>query len=463
MNITQLDTFDILDKITDGFYALDSNWNFIYLNSEAEKILNRSKEKLLGKCVWDEFADAIDLPMYTHYLSAMESQQSVNFDFYYPSMKQWFDVRAYPSSEGLSVYFLDITDLKRKNIQRDQHYQSLFTNNLDAVYSFDLAGRYMSVNKALEKLSGYSEEDLVNQSFYSFVVEEDIQKAIYYFGEAVRGTPQTFNCKVNHKNGRVIHCKMTNIPITVEDKITGIYGICKDITLQKAAEESIEKAEKLSLVGQLSASIAHEIRNPLTTLKGFLQLIQAQEEINPVHIEILLSEMERIELITSELLLLAKPQAVELGEENIKETLNDVITLLQSQALMKNIDIVFEYDHVDAISCVNNQVKQVFINLIKNAIEAMSDGGVIKVVLFDFSQDTVLIEIVDQGCGISKELAPNIGLPFYSTKEKGTGLGMVTTYKIINDHGGKIDFESTSGEGTTFRVYLPKKMEKVMN
>ncbi|MEB1809783.1 MAG: PAS domain S-box protein [Bacillaceae bacterium] len=460
MNITKLDTFDILDKITDGFYALDSNWNFIYLNNEAEKILSRSKEELLGNCVWEEFDDAIDLPIYAQYLSAMESQKSVNFDFYYPSMKQWFDVRAYPSLEGLSVYFLDITESKRNNIQREQHYQSLFKNNLDAVFSFDLAGRYVSVNKALEKLTGYGEEELVRQSFYPLVADEDLQKVIYYFGEAAKGVPQTYDCRVIHKSGRVIHCKVTNIPITIEDKITGIYGICKDITLQKAAEESIENAEKLSLVGQLSASIAHEIRNPLTTIKGFLQLIHAEKEINPVHIEILLSEMDRIELITSELLLLAKPQAVEIGEENLIETINNVVTLLQSQALMKNIDIIFEHDPVDSIRCVNNQMKQVFINLIKNAIEAMSEGGVIKVFLLDFNPDTVIVEVVDQGSGISKELAPNIGLPFYSTKEKGTGLGMVTTYKIINDHGGKIEFESTLGEGTTFRIYLPKKLKK---
>ncbi|OIJ17242.1 hypothetical protein BKP37_01705 [Anaerobacillus alkalilacustris] len=456
MDVKKIDGLDILDKITDGFYVLDSNWHFIYLNQVAENMFNRPKGSLLGSSLWEQFPQIIELPIFSYFHLAMKKQQSVSFELYYPLKNQWFDFRAYPSKETLSVYFVNITSSKRKSIKREQHYQSLFTNNPDAVYSFDIKGRYISVNKALEELTGYRESELIDQSFHHLIAKEDLEKTMYFFNEAANGLSQTYYCKIIHKSGRLIHCKVTNIPITIENKVIGVYGICKDITLQKVAEESIEKAEKLSLVGQLSASIAHEIRNPLTTLKGFLQLIKKEKEVNPTHLEILLNEMNRIEMITSELLLLAKPQAVQFTNGNIKDTINDVVTLLQSQALMKNIEIIFEYEKVGSISYVSNQLKQVFINLIKNAIESMTDGGVIKVVLFDYSQENILIEVIDQGCGISDDLAPNIGMPFYSTKEKGTGLGMLTTFKIINEHNGKIEFKSKLGEGTTFRVFLPK-------
>ncbi|WP_261177956.1 ATP-binding protein [Anaerobacillus sp. CMMVII] len=223
----------------------------------------------------------------------------------------------------------------------------------------------------------------------------------------------------------------------------------------------MENSEKLSLVGQLSASIAHEIRNPLTTLKGFLQLIKSQGEFTPTYIDLMLSEMDRIESITSELLLLAKPQAIEFQEENMKDIIFDVVTLLQSQALMKNVEIIFLYEEVGSIYCVSSQMKQVFINIIKNAIEAMSEAGVIYVRLTNLDKYYILIEVIDEGCGIPEELASNIGLPFYSTKEKGTGLGMLTTYKLVNDHGGTITFDSKVGEGTTFKIQLPRKTLKM--
>jgi PAS domain S-box-containing protein len=461
MTIQKLNTLDILDRITDGFRMLDADWNFIYINNEAERILGRSKEKLLGKYAWDEFPAIVYFPIYSDFHFAMEKQKTLHLEYYYPPMKKWFEVRAYPSIEGLTVYFLDITDRKRTSIRTDQCFESLFTNNPDAVYSYDLKGGKISVNKAIEELTGYLEEEIERMPIQSLIFKDDLEKLHYHFNEAIKGTPQHYECRLIRKSGRMIHIKVTNIPITIDFEVVGVFGIAKDITLQKIAEENIENSEKLSLVGQLSASIAHEIRNPLTTLKGFLQLIKGQNEISPHYIEIMLSEMDRIELITSELLLLAKPQAIEFHNENMREIIADVVTLLQSQALMRNIEIIFKHEEVGLIYCVSNQMKQVFINIIKNAIEAMADGGVIYVTLSNVDNYNVVIEVIDQGCGIPEELAANIGLPFYSTKEKGTGLGMLTTYKLVNDHGGKITFESKVGEGTTFKIYLPKKTLKM--
>ncbi|MBU9723377.1 MULTISPECIES: PAS domain S-box protein [Bacillaceae] len=459
MNHNDGDKFNILDKITDGFYILDDKWNYIYLNNTAEKILNRTKEELLGKCIWNVFEDAVYLPLYNKYMVAVQENKSVEFDFYYPSMKSWFEVRAYPTDEGLSVLFLDITNKKNISITKEQYYQSLFANNPDAVYIMDLNGHFTSINDAVDTLAGYKKQELIGKNYGSLVVDEDYKKVRTFFEQAKEGKPQHFETRIIHKTRRIVYCSITNIPIIIDGKLIGIYGIAKDITLQKVAEDNLEKAEKLSIVGQLSASIAHEIRNPLTTLKGFLQLLEGEEgnvgnEGN--YFKIMLEEMDRIDLITSELLFLAKPQAVEYYYEDINAILKDVILLLQSEALMNDIDIQFEYQSVKPIYCVKNQIKQVFINIIKNAMESMSHKGVIKVKLIDYDHDTIIIEVDDQGCGISEELAPQIGLPFYSTKERGTGLGMVTTYKIIQEHGGKINFESEKGVGTTFRIYLPK-------
>lgn len=457
MSLIPLNAFNILNRMTDAFYMLDANWNFVYMNNKAEAILGYSKNQLLEQSFFDKFGTADFLPLHEKYIQAMKTQEVVSFEYYYPMKKQWFDVRAYPSSDGLSVYFLDIPDFSINSIETNQYYQSLFTNNPDAVYSLDLSGRYKNVNKAIVDMVGYSKEELLSMTYHTLIAEEDLQKTNLYFNEATNGTPQHYECKIKLKNNRIIHAKVTNIPITINSEVVGVYGIAKDITLQKVAEQNIENSEKLALVGQLSASVAHEIRNPLTTLKGFLQLVDEQNEISPNFIKIMLSEMDRIEMITSELLLLAKPQAVKFEEIEVKDIVNDVVTLLQSQALIQNVELIINYSEVGSINCVINQIKQVFINIIKNGIEAMPKGGVININLLNLDLDHVLIEVIDQGCGIPDDLAPNIGLPFYSTKEKGTGLGMLTTYKLVNDHGGKISFESNEGVGTTFRIQLPRK------
>ncbi|RXJ04548.1 PAS domain S-box protein [Anaerobacillus alkaliphilus] len=461
MRIQKLDTLEILDRITDCFYMLDLNWNFSYVNINAANLFHRSKEELLGKCLWEMFPEVVHLPIYHDFHFAMVKQKPIHIDFYYPPEKLWFDVRAYPSDEGLSVYFLDITACRRSSIQTSQYYESLFINNPEAVCCFNLEGRFVDVNKGLEELTGYTEQELFNLDFQSLVVDEDLERTNMMFKRAIKGEAQNYEIRIRRKSGRIIHIKATDIPITLDDEVVGVFGIAKDITLQKLAEENIENSEKLSLVGQLSASIAHEIRNPLTTLKGFLQLIQENNEIAPNYISIMLSEMDRIELITSELLLLAKPQAAEFQEESIGDIIHNIVTLLQSQALMKNIEITFSFEEVGKIYCVSNQIKQVFINILKNAVEAMDQGGIIHVKLSNIDKYTILIEVIDQGCGIPDDVAPYIGLPFYSTKEKGTGLGMLTTYKLVNDHGGKISFVSKEGEGTTFKIQLPRKTIKV--
>ena len=457
MNVNDINILDIVEDITEGFYILDLDWKIIYINKEATAIFKMPKEELIGKIIWEIFPDATLLSIHDFFHNAMSTKQPMKFEFFYPMMNQWFEIRAYPSSKGLYVYVQEITASKIHTLTREQYYHSLFENNPDPVCSVDLRGHFTSVNNALVNMTGYSPEELIDKPFSPIVVEEDLEKANYYFAEAVKGQTQTYEFRMLHKSGHVIYCKGLNFPIVINDQTIGLFGIVKDITLQKIAEEHIERSKKLSLVGQLSASIAHEIRNPLTTIKGFSQLFGKESGLNQEYVKLLLSEMNRIELITSELLFLAKPQAVEYQIVKPVELLADVVTLLKAQANMKNIEINLVCPENEITTCcVVNQIKQVFINLIKNAIESMSDNGTIEVVLSEVNDQELQIEVIDQGCGISEELAPKIGMPFYSTKEKGTGLGMVTTYKIIHEHKWNINFDSEVGKGTTFRVVVPR-------
>ncbi|WP_164716743.1 PAS domain S-box protein [Paenibacillus whitsoniae] len=234
------------------------------------------------------------------------------------------------------------------------------------------------------------------------------------------------------------------------------FGTSQDITLQKQTEELLRKAEKLNVAGQLAAGIAHEIRNPLTSLKGFAKLMcHAGDDNKQRYYTIMQDEFNRIELILGELLILAKPQAVQYLPHAPLTILEDVIALLNTEAVLKNVLIEWTYEaDLPLVLCEQNQLKQVFVNVIKNAIEAMKDGGSLMIHVRRCPEG-ICLTFIDQGHGIPEDRLPRIGEPFYTTKEKGTGLGMMVSFTIIEEHRGSIRYESQVGVGTTVSIFLP--------
>ncbi len=241
------------------------------------------------------------------------------------------------------------------------------------------------------------------------------------------------------------------IPTWFEGESAALY-ILIDLTEQKLNEKLMVRSEKLSIAGELAAGIAHEIRNPLTAIKGFVKLLE--DTSNEIYLTIINDEISRIEQISSELLILAKPHSETLKVTNIVALLNNVKTLLDTQAILKNIEIEILSDRKEIyIDCEETKIRQVFINIIKNAIEVMDKGKII--ILTKKLKDFVQVDVIDQGTGMSQEMLDKLGEPFFTTKEKGTGLGLMVCYKIVGNHNGKIDVTSQVGEGSTFSVTLP--------
>nr|WP_249317152.1 ATP-binding protein [Bacillus sp. FJAT-50079] len=231
-------------------------------------------------------------------------------------------------------------------------------------------------------------------------------------------------------------------------------SVFKDITELKEKTNQIKQLDKLGAVGQLAAGIAHEIRNPLTSVKGFVQLLA--EETNSKYSQIITSEIERIEFIMNEFLVLAKPQQeMKLKNGNINDIVKDVISFMNPEALLHNVEICMDFNEAPQVYCESKQIKQVIINMIKNAIEAMPIGGTIHIRTATLPNGYATIEINDEGIGIAKERLKRLREPFYSNKEKGTGLGVMICYKIIEDHGGTIQFTSKEGQGTKVQIFLP--------
>jgi signal transduction histidine kinase len=254
----------------------------------------------------------------------------------------------------------------------------------------------------------------------------------------------------------------TKIPLQlVESEDVHVLYISNDITERKLAAEIIRKSDKLSVIGELAAGVAHEIRNPLTSIQGFLQFMKPNYK-DEHYFDIMLSEIERIKLIIGEMLVLSKPQAEKREMKGVRDLCQRIIDLFEPQANLNNVQIITEFDsNIPDIWCEENQLKQVFVNILKNAIEAMDNGGKIFVQIKKIDDSNILIRFIDQGLGIEQERIDRLGEPFYSTKEKGTGLGLMVSFRIIERHNGKIKISSVKNQGTTVDVILPATIRQV--
>lgn len=242
-----------------------------------------------------------------------------------------------------------------------------------------------------------------------------------------------------------------------------LAAYCLVIIRNQEEETRIMQAEKLSVVGQLAAGMAHEIRNPMTSIKGFAQLAATSEQgLTADQINIIINEADRIESIIRETMMLAKPAQIEFKSVDLAKLFNEIEIIMHPQLSPKQAQLTVQIEKdTPMIVGEPNHLKQVFINLIKNSIEALPDSGGQVEIHVKRTHHGIIITTHDNGCGISPDILKRLGDPFVSNKETGTGLGLTVSYRIIQNHGGKIKAESDPQNGTTFTVTLPP--DKTLN
>ncbi|WP_223869533.1 ATP-binding protein [Paenibacillus sabuli] len=337
--------------------------------------------------------------------------------------------------------------------------ESFFNHTTDAIHVVDLERRVTKVNPAFEKLFGWSAAEARGQVL-PLVPDDRLGEEQEDMRQLMEGRPLGARETMRRtRQGRLVPVSVTTSLIKDRSgQSCGLASITRDMTSRNQMEELLRQSEKLSTVGQLAAGVAHEIRNPLTTLRGFLQLQQQTNRLNLQHNDLMLSELDRINLIVSEFLILAKPQASKFEQKDIRFILGDVISLLDSEAHLCNI--IFETRFTEercVLACEENQLKQVFINVLKNAIEAMPRGGLIQIEIGRQGPQMLMVTIADEGTGMPESMMAQLGSPFFTGKEAGTGLGIMVSQRIIHMHRGTLDIRSEEGVGTTVTIMLPAR------
>lgn len=323
----------------------------------------------------------------------------------------------------------------------------------DVILVLDKDGKMLYISDSAERILGYQPSKLVGKAWYEFVYREDV-KYVKENLKQVSSTNQFYEINVLNSEGEYIWSECTLAKLKEEDEKIYYIAIVADIRDKKEAEEFMIQSEKMSVAGQLAAGIAHEIRNPLTSLKGFLQLLQAGVNRKEEYYNIMVEEIEKMETITSELLFISKPLTENKKVQLVESMIHDVIVLLRPQAKMRDIVIEYSASGGEKIYCDRSQIKQVLINLIKNAIEAMENGG--KIQVNTSSSDThVHISVIDEGPGIPEDIINKLGEPFFTTKQSGTGLGLMITKQILERHQAFLEIKANEGAGSTFRIIFP--------
>jgi two-component system, sporulation sensor kinase E len=244
--------------------------------------------------------------------------------------------------------------------------------------------------------------------------------------------------------------------------MNGAFVLFRDVSHMMTLEEQIRRSDRLKTIGQIAAGTAHEIRNPLTAIKGFMQLLnktltERNMSKEMEFISIVLSELDRINELVSEFLLLSKPKEIKQISLRIGRVLQEILPMIRNEALLYNVTVLYyPRPELPPILADKELLKQVFLNLGKNAIEAMGGGGTL--IIREFSHPgqpgKIAIEISDTGTGITADALKKVFDPFFTTKPQGTGLGLSVCQRIVHDLGGSIDVSSDEG-GTLFTVWLP--------
>lgn len=313
-------------------------------------------------------------------------------------------------------------------------------------------------NKASKLLLGYNENDeMLGKRFDQFLHPEFhsiCKERLRRVTENMEIAP-LMEQKMFQKDGSEIDVEIMAIPYKHSNNKMMSQIVVRDITEKKHAQHLIMQTEKLSLIGELAAGIVHDIRNPITAIKGFLQLLKA-EIANNTYIDIIETEIQQIEDIANELLFLAKPKETVWQVESLFDILNESVNLFSTEAFKRKININIYTGKYKKLFVLGDkvQLKQVFVNLIKNALEAINKSGEI-IININKDDKYVYTNIRDNGIGIPSDKLDHIGESFFTSKKEGTGLGLMVTQNIISSHKGKIMVKSKEGIGTNFTIQLP--------
>jgi len=366
-------------------------------------------------------------------------------------------------AESLSNEIYELIRLRTDLQQLSNYLQSILDSSPDRIFALSADGIINYVSRSWGADDGAISRQMEGRHFAEFVVPEHREFMLEKWEEVKRGMHRPFEIEVTTRDGFKRNLLITTGPIKGTDRFLLVQ---RDITEFKNLEKKFYDSQKLAAVGQLSAGIAHEVRNPLSSIKMSLQILE--KRLNPSgndlkRFKIAEKEVEHLEKIVNDILIYAKPTGPERKQVDISTFIESSLSMVEKELSEKKIDVQFQNEQgIPPMSIDSAMIKQAFLNIYLNAIDAMEEGGRLRIrtKLVTNGHKLVLIEIEDNGYGIDEEDMPHLFNPFFTRKKYGTGLGLTQVKKFIDLHHGSIEVLSRKGEGTKVAVTLPLEENK---
>ncbi len=471
---------NILDSITDAFYAINNNWRFIYFNEEAERLWQIKKDTVINKVIWDVFPEFLESTYYNQLYQAFIKKEPFHFEILLPNFEYWFEVHVHPFPDGLAFHFHDITKRKITEIELIQVKEELnaererllvtLSSIGDGVIATNQIGDVVMINKIGEELTGYTNEESFGKSLDKiFYVIDDKTSESFEIYKTVQEIGNIFylnNAVLVNKNLIELNISLSCAPIKNPQNVhLGVIVVFQNITEKIKYESELLKTEKLESLGILAGGIAHDFNNILAAILANIQLallkLKSGKDIKKYLFDTVETTKKASDL-TKQLLTFSKGGSPVRKTTSIAEILKDTVSFALSGSKVKCL--FYLSDDLWNAEIDEGQISQVINNLIINAKQAMPKGGYIEVSARNVKIDTdsrykagnfIKLALKDYGIGIPREHLTKIFDPFFTTKKEGSGLGLATSYSIIKKHDGYIEVESKEGVGTTFIIYLP--------
>lgn len=322
-------------------------------------------------------------------------------------------------------------------------------------------GKFIDVNECFYQLTGYQQHEVIGYTIFELPLCTDLTYREKLIDSIHRsGSAQNIEFRFINKSGQQ-RVGLLNSEILVFDGEPCLICTIFDNTEIQQIKEELSRLDNLYMMGELAAGIGHEIRNPLSTIQGFLDIFLDREEYLSARgdFQLLLDELSRVNTILDEFLSLAQPRKPDLQLNNLNLIINKLFPLIQASAMKAGQHIYFIPGNIPELLLDKGKMRQLILNLVLNGVEAMEPGGTLKISTCG-SENEVVFSVADEGTGIPEEHIEKICLPFFTTKSEGTGLGMAVCYDIAREHNARIDIQ-TSPNGTTVSVIFPLNLQPV--
>jgi len=462
-----------LDAITDGLFFLDTEWRFTYANPRGCEIVGIPEHELIGHSIWTLFRESYDSEFGTAYRTAAAEQRTTSVRAFYAPLGVWLQATAYPTHDGVAVYLHDVSDEERSRAHLDvierrlKAQAALLDIATDAILVRGLDDSIRYWNDSARRIYGWTAEEAtaasVRELLYADPEEFDAATAT-----TIRTGSWSGELQQRNKAGEVViaDCRWSLI-LDDQGQPESIFAVNSDITERRRLDEIRQRSERMDGLGTLAGGIAHDLNNVLTPMLMSVQLL-SRTETDPSKLEVLgiiEASARRGASMIKQVLSFARGAESKRQRVDVRRLVSDIESFSR-EALPPSIVVSTSIEaSVDDVSGDPTQLLQVLVNLVKNAADAMPDGGALRIgarnvepIPTDFGHEAkVCIEVTDSGMGMDAATRARIFEPFFTTKGigEGTGLGLATSAAIIDGLGGSIDVASQPGEGTRFRVALP--------